>query len=265
MMKNIFPPLILRRLTSIFFGFSGNYSNWDEASVKSTGYDSEVIFDKVKHSLLKVKNGEAKYERDSVLFDKIHYSLPLLSSLGISALNNNNTLNVLDFGGSLGSSFYQNRKQFEHLCNLNWCIVEQGHFVKEGKDQFEENNLHFFYDVDSCLEKYKINFLLLSSVLQYIEKPYLTIENLLSKNIEFILIDRTPVMLTNSDRLTIQKVPSYIYNAKYPAWLLSENNLINYFSSKYDLIFEEELLDSINLDNAKYKSYFFRLKKQNFD
>ena len=40
----------------------------------SSGYDSQLILDKVLTSTLKVKNGEAAYERDSVLFDEIQYA-----------------------------------------------------------------------------------------------------------------------------------------------------------------------------------------------
>ena len=39
------------------------------------------IFEKTKQSLLKVKNGEAVYERDSVLFDKKEYPYAIISSL----------------------------------------------------------------------------------------------------------------------------------------------------------------------------------------
>ena len=63
-------------------------------------------------ALIKVKNGDAVFERDSVIFDKIHYSFPLLSALSLTALNHNSTLNVLDFGGSLGSAYFQNKNLY---------------------------------------------------------------------------------------------------------------------------------------------------------
>ena len=55
------------------------------------------------------------YERDSVLFDTIRYSWPLLSDLLRAASEDQNHLSVLDFGGSLGSSYYQNRVFLSHL------------------------------------------------------------------------------------------------------------------------------------------------------
>ena len=113
--------------------FTGNYATWDEAKKNCLGYDAPNILEKVKASLLKVKNGEAVYERDSVLFDHVEYSYPLLISLLYIATASENKLRLLDFGGSLGSSYYQNRNFLNRLELLEWSIVEQNHFVKCGK------------------------------------------------------------------------------------------------------------------------------------
>ena len=71
---------------------------------------AQDILDKVLAATLKVKQGQAVFERDSVLFDEIEYSWPLLAGLMWAAASNGGKLNVLDFGGALGSSYYQNRK-----------------------------------------------------------------------------------------------------------------------------------------------------------
>jgi len=60
---------------------TGNYSTWEEAVAASTGYDAKQILEKTKNALLKVKKGEAVYERDSILFNCIHYAYPLLAGL----------------------------------------------------------------------------------------------------------------------------------------------------------------------------------------
>jgi putative methyltransferase (TIGR04325 family) len=91
------------------YGWYGNFKSWQEAKEASTGYDAENILHQVKTSLLKVKNGDAVYERDSVLFDKIEYSWELLAALMWIAAQNKGELHLIDFGGSLGSSYYQNK------------------------------------------------------------------------------------------------------------------------------------------------------------
>jgi len=261
MLKEFIPPVLLNYITGFFYGWKGNFSTWNEAQKKCSGYDSDIIFSKVKKSLLKVKNGEAVFERDSFIFDKIHYSFPLLSGLSIVALKNNGKLSVLDFGGSLGSSYYQNKNIFEDIKDFDWCIVEQPHFVKEGINTFADNNLHFFYDVNSCMEKFKIDVLLLASVLQYLEDPYSFLDEIISKNIEYIIIDRTPILTKGEDRITIQKVPKNIYDAKYPCRIFNEQKLIDYLSAYYDLIFDFDSPERMNLKNAVLKAYLFKRKK----
>jgi hypothetical protein len=80
--------------------WQGDYHSWNEALSKTTGYDTEIILEKCKNALLKVKNGEAVYERDSVIFDTIQYSWALLCCLQKVAIENNNNLYIIDFGGS---------------------------------------------------------------------------------------------------------------------------------------------------------------------
>ena len=88
--------------------FEGRYSTWQEADALCIGYDNMDIFEKVLSTILKIKNGEAVYERDSVIFDQIEYSWPVLTGLTCAAAQNYGCLKVLDFGCSLGSSNLEN-------------------------------------------------------------------------------------------------------------------------------------------------------------
>ena len=103
--KLLLPPIVLEGWRIIQshhgrdFGLIGDYSSWNEAVAASTGYDAELILEKTKTALLKVKNGEAIYERDSVLFNEIQYTWPLLAGLMWVAAQSRRRLNVLDFGG----------------------------------------------------------------------------------------------------------------------------------------------------------------------
>ncbi len=243
-LKAILPPIIvkaiqvLKRKASGAINWSGNYKTWDEVQKNCTGYDAEIILEKVKASLLKVKDGEAIYERDSVLFDKIEYSPSLLIGLQQAAIENNGNLCVLDFGGSLGSSYFQNIEFLKAMRNFKWCIVEQPHFVSCGKAYFEDEYLKFFYTIEECLATYSPQVLLLSSVLQYLEKPYEWLEKFLSLEIPFIILDRTAFIETKNDLLSLQQVSDKIYQASYPAWFFNFENIIRTISPKYKLIFE---------------------------
>src|SRR4051812_13912686 len=67
------PPRLLRAL-SAWRGkanrYSGDFSSWQDAAAKSGGYDTDAILQRALQAALAVKNGEAAFERDSVLFDE---------------------------------------------------------------------------------------------------------------------------------------------------------------------------------------------------
>lgn len=256
------PPIILiliRKIKgSIKHGWHGDYTSWAEAQAKSTGYESQLILDKVYTSLLKVKNGEAIYERDSVIFNEIQYSWQLLSGLMYAAAKNHGNLNVLDFGGSLGSTYYQNKKFLSGLESVNWSIIEQENFVECGRNNFANQHLHFYNNIDECFRNQSPTVLVLSSVLQYIEKPYELLEELLSYNFDMILIDRTPFAYSGKDTITLQTVPPEIYHASYPCWLFNENNFIDKFNG-YKLLESFDALYSSK--SLKLKGFIYELKE----
>lgn len=258
--KSILSDYLINRLTGIFYGWHGNYRSWEIAKSKCNGYDKKLILDNVLKNALKVKNGEIPFERDSVPFDRKIYSFPVLASLMWIAVLNQNKLNILDFGGSLGTSYYQNLQFLISLSEINWCIVEQAHFVEEGNKSFADNNLHFYNSINECISSYNINAVLLSSVIQYIEKPYDLISEIISKDFEYIIIDRTMFVEQFEDRLTIQKVPKKIYKATYCCWFLSEQKFLNLMMDKYELIYDFNIDGNINIKSL-FKGYLFKLKK----
>ena len=221
-------------------GHTGNYLDWDKLLQKCTGYHVASIIEKTKESLLKVKNGQAVYERDSVLFSSIEYSWPVLAYLLKIALLNEGSLRVLDFGGSLGSTYYQNRYFFDSIKFLRWCIVEQTQYVKIGKEHFEDGRLIFYEDIASCLKHEPIDVILMSGVLPVICDPHQILEQIVNEfSIGHIIIDRTPILLEGCmDRLTIQNVPEHIYKASYPAWFFNREKLLGHFLNKYILFLE---------------------------
>ena len=167
LIKKFIPPIFIDILSwwinKIFqYGWNGDFSNWQEAKNRSKGYDAEEILLKVKDSLLAIKEGKAVHERDSVLFDTIIYSWPMLTGLLLAASCSQGKLNVLDFGGSLGSSYFQNRRFLKHLKEISWNIVEQPHFIETGKQYFANKTLNFYNSVDECLKTKKINIFFIS-------------------------------------------------------------------------------------------------------
>ena len=244
------------------WGWYGNFKTWQEAQNKSAGYETEAIIEKVASSLLKVKNGEAVYERDSVLFDKIEYSWELLATLMWVAAQNEGVLNLIDFGGSLGSTYYQNKKILDKLNQVSWNIVEQPIFVKVGIESFQNETLKFYHSMNDCCSEHnkRIDVILFSGVLQYVETPFDFLKEAFGFGIKYIIVDRTGFTLNNKQRITIQKVPLRIYDATYPCRFFSEKEFLAFFeNNNYELVADFDALDIVNVP-SKYKGFIFQLK-----
>jgi putative methyltransferase (TIGR04325 family) len=218
------PPAFVRWIRQMSGGgirFEGDFANWEEASARCTGYDAEEILAKVLAATLKVKRGEAAYERDSMLFEEIEYAWPVIAALMWAAARSGGRLNVLDFGGALGSSYFQNRKFLQPLPDVHWSVVEQPHYFEAGRKHIQEEHLSFYKSLEECLSENQPNVILLSSVLQYLESPNELIEKLNKVGALCMVIDRTPFSLHGKNKLVVQKVPAAIYSASYPMWIFS--------------------------------------------
>ncbi|MDR3695453.1 methyltransferase, TIGR04325 family [Mucilaginibacter sp.] len=271
--KYLTPPvvsLLYRRLTPpVADGmWGGDFSSWADAKGRCTGYDDAIILEKTKNAILKVKNGEAACERDSVLFDKPDYNWPLLTILLKAAAENDNKLSVLDFGGSLGSVYFQNRALLNSIFSLEWSVVEQTHYIDTGNSVIADEHLKFYANIEVCLQEKTPNVLILSSVLQYLEFPYNLINQLIWGGFDYIIVDRTAFINGSTELITIQKVPEYIYKASYPAWFFAINKFVNAFLPAYELISDFEPYQGlvIPLSGKKagfYKGFIFKKKDIN--
>ncbi len=259
LVKKILPDSIIRYITGLFYGWKGDFNSWEEAEKKCTGYNSEIIFEKVKKAAERVRDGKAAYERDAVLYNEPDYSEPLEKAVNTILNSKKSRLNIIDFGGSLGSTYFQNRANVGDKIS-NWCIIEQKEFVTEGKENFEDGTLHFYDKVEDCKYKEEVDLLILSSVLQYIREPFLLLNKLLASKPSGVFIDRTP-FVKGDDRITIQKVHPKIYKASYPCWFFNEMKFRNYFNKEYSVEFEFEALDKANI-KSEFKGFFF-LRRNN--
>jgi putative methyltransferase (TIGR04325 family) len=243
--------------------FSGDYPSWEAAEQDSGGYAAPEILAKTRAALLKVKNGEAAYERDSVTFYAIAYEFPLLAGLLRAAVASGGGLNVLDFGGALGSSYFQCRSFLTVVRELRWSVVDQPAHVACGQSEFANDQLRFYGSIEECLRVEKPNVLLLSSVIQYLPKPYEFLDDALRHGFDYVIIDRTAFMRDGRERLTVEYVPEWIYKASYPAWFLSRELLMAKFHMRYSLLAEFRALDTSQPEGgeADYKGFIFERKK----
>ncbi|MCU0428811.1 MAG: methyltransferase, TIGR04325 family [Cytophagaceae bacterium] len=238
-----------KRQTQETIYWKGIYQHFDEAKKHCRGYDSDSIFTKVKKSALQVKRGEAAFERDSVAFQKPEFNWSLIASL-YRVLGSRKSFHVVDFGGSLGSSYFQNRKHFAHIHDLKWSIVEQPHFVKFGQEELQDQVLSFYNSIEECLACAPIDVILFSSVLQYLPDPDGILKQVRKIKIPYVLLDRTAVC-TSNEFWTVQTIHEPIYEGSYPAFFFNNEKLLERFKPDYKLLytFENNITDARLIEN----------------
>jgi putative methyltransferase (TIGR04325 family) len=241
--------------------FSGDYATWEDAATQCTGYDSNFIFEKTKAAALTVKLGQAVFERDSVLFYEEAHAWQMLACLLSVGASAGGRLSVLDFGGSLGSSYFQHRKILQMLPNFNWTVVEQLHYMEFGSKNLEDGFLKFFPSIEIANDLSKPNVVLLGSVLSYLPNPFEILKKIIYSGVNSIVIDRTAFLVGDRDRITIQKVCPTIYDASYPARFFSISNFKQFMlAAGFELIAEWLSFDDYKLlgEETSSRGFFFK-------
>lgn len=245
-------------------GWFNTSLSWEEAQNQCSGYNADAILEKIKSSTLKVKNGEAVFERDGIIYDNVYYSWPLLTQLLVAANQNNGELSLIDFGGSLGTTFFQNQFYLKQLKKVQWSVVEQGNFVAVGQEVIAGNGLDFFYTIDEAFNsKGNHQVLLLNCVLPYLTNPYELINYFLKFPFEYVFLESTYYNNEIGDRICIQKVDPLAYNASYPCWLLDYDKVKSLFSNSYDVVTEyfNDIHFYLEGEKIEYKSIVLKRKK----
>jgi putative methyltransferase (TIGR04325 family) len=239
------------------YGWFGDYADWESAVRDSGGYDVAAIRDRVEASALAVKRGEAAFERDSVAFAEPEYQWPLLAGLLWAAAKQGGALRVLDFGGSLGSAYFQHAIFFGAFREVRWCVVEQAAFVERGKQLFQDDRLRFYSSIEECLHMERPTVLLFGSVLQYLPAPYELLERILAYPFDIVLVDRTAFIDGPKERITVQRVPPHIYPASYPSWFFNLARFKSVFAPHFTLMAEWPAIDRSNIHNTFFKGFLF--------
>jgi putative methyltransferase (TIGR04325 family) len=207
MLKDFIPPILFKAKRALFpagspdHGWFGDYASWQDAVAATSGYDQDQILSRILDATRKVESGQAAYERDGVLFDRVQHNWPLLASLVWVAAREAGELRVCDFGGFLGTVYRQSRSFLGHLGHLRSGVVEQPHFVAAGKAEFETQALSFYETLADCSNAIAPTTLLLSSVLQYLPEPYAFLDQAVSLGFPYLVLDRTALIDAPEDQI----------------------------------------------------------------
>lgn len=239
--------------------FAGNHRSWEAAARAASGYAHPAILEHTRRATALARDDASVFERDSVVLSRPDYPLPALAALLHVANRRGGRLRVLDFGGALGSTYFQLRPFLAHLREVRWTVIEQPHYVDCGRREFADERLSFHHDVAVALSERESDVLFLSGVLQYLPAPHAMLAGLLSHRLPFVLLDRTALHADAADRLTVQRNPPSIYPGSYPAWFFNEEQLLGHFADHYRLVFAFAAADyALHLGPAStYRGYLY--------
>lgn len=246
--------------------FAETSEGWGDLQNDGLGYENPDILEKVLSSALAVREGGAAFERDGLVFEKKEYEWPLISIIMSVALQNRGQVSLLDFGGSLGSAYFQNHDFLMSVEKLIWAVVEQPAFVEAGTREFATETLQFRDDLQSALSEFDPQVVLVRGSLQYLSKPVGTLNQLSASGADHLIIDRTPFHQGKGDVLTVQTVPPSIYPAKYPAWIFSLDGFMDTLYNQWDLFatFEVVEKDMVTTGGMPFfwRGFYFRKKDE---
>lgn len=211
------------------------FDDWKSARLASEGYDSPEIAKKIDQAASIVKQNSDLYERDGVIFKDFQVNWPLIAGIFL-AKENGKRLNILDFGGSLGTSFFQHRRILGIMPNFSWDIVEQGEIYNIGVTKFRQSNLNFHENIDNYLAEKKPNIAILGGSLQYMEDYISILDKISESGAKVLIIDRIPLSRLKEDVIAVQRVPKNIYNGSYPIRIFSLEKITKILEVKWRIL-----------------------------
>lgn len=240
-LKPFVPPVLAdaaRRTFRVGMRYDGPFDRWDVAVQASGGYSTDLILERVVHATREVVAGRAAFERDSALFEAPQHRFSLLAGLLHAAALARGRLHVIDFGGALGSVYWQYRALLTGLPDLRWVVVEQPSFVEAGRCEFAGGPLAFETDFDAAAAQLASPLILASSVLQYVREPETTLRLFAGCGAACLILDRTPISEEETHNVCVQHVPREIYPASYPSWVFARKRLFGDLARRWRVVWE---------------------------
>jgi len=190
----LFPPIFL----NLFRMSRVKFANYFNLKIENAYKNSEFIDFYLESNDIRQK------ELESFANLEMH---EITRGVGILLLKNNKIINVLDFGGGGGNLFHAMRRFLPKL-QFNWGVVDTPELVQQIHSRLQKNfdnslrssNLEFFTSIESLVLKFKkVDIIIASSSIQYLEDPYAKLNELLSLGAHVLQISRMP--LTHLDNL----------------------------------------------------------------
>jgi putative methyltransferase (TIGR04325 family) len=254
-------PTGFRRWWRSCFGwrwFRGEYATWAEAKRHATADDGGAQLARVCAAARLVRAGLAAWDRDGIAFAEPAVHAPLLAALRHGAGATGGRLDVVDFGGGLGSTWRQHRSALADCSPVRWCVVERPRLVEAGRKEFADGPLQFQASLAEAIRAGPVTTILLSSVLPYLEEPYELLAEIVESGCAEVILDRTPFIAGSNDRIVVQHTPPALGGGSHPCRLFARSRIQAVLEPHYTLVAEWPVpFDQID-DQVDYLGLHFR-------
>ena len=250
----------LNRLFGYAIYFQGEFEDWQSAKHASSGYHDDQLVKRLCSAAIEVRDGNAAWEQDGQIWDHITSDMPIFAAMARVALSRGGGISVLDFGGGLGSGYFQCRAFFPDSKLRSWAVVEQPRLANFGREEISRDALRFFRSIEDALAWKDADVALFSGVLQYLEDPWEILNCIINSAIPYLIIDRHPCTITR-EMITVQVIPSSMYSASYPSWLFDCPRMLERLGEHYDLLAAWDGKDPAIRGwgiGAEFRGYFFK-------
>lgn len=130
--------------------------------------------------------------------------LHVMIGLGLMRLPGDD-LNVLDFGGGCGAHYFLVDALIGDRTELHWHVIETPKLAVRARE-FEDGRLRFYADLETAREEMdRVDLVFSSGALQYVPRPYETLENLTKCRGSNLLLTRIPLTTSTKELILVQE------------------------------------------------------------
>lgn len=216
----------LRGILAPFIGFRVA-KNWESAVSGSSGYQSPKTISTIEGSDPVV---DKQTINQNLLGNRfLQVASAILSGLNFEQMKSETPIRVLDIGGGLGEYFFLLQKHVPNI-KFEWLILETSAVCQLAKTkQIATPDVSW---TDSLIDSSgTFDFVLLSSVIQYVEKPLELIEMAMQKA-PLLIFNRLPLSTNPHNLVCIQRPGLLETKGSYPVHILSEKLFFSYLSAR---------------------------------
>ena len=199
------------------------------------GWDTNSIDERTIAAARRVRDGHVPFEMDGIEQPGVYHSPAILSLLLIMYARCGPIFSIVDFGGGLGTHYFQHRRLLAALpkLSINWNVIERPRLLaKMRAGEFETDRLNFFRSLEHADRHIsKTSAFVSSGAIQYLEDPFAFLDTV-AERFDVIALDRVLSFERDENLIFVQHTSKDHQEVTYPVWCLSRSKLVSHIVSK---------------------------------